>query len=117
MRVVDAEEARQALDGGASGVVLPYVETVEQVRALHGAVKLRPLKGSRMEAVVATDYDGQTELKEYVERGAKNRALVINIESTSAIANLDALLDPSLNVDAVLIGPHDLSCSLGVPEQ
>lgn len=31
VRVVDAEEARQALDGGAAGVVLPYVETVEQV--------------------------------------------------------------------------------------
>ena len=41
VRVVDPEEARQALDGGAAGVVLPYMETVEEVKALRGAVKLR----------------------------------------------------------------------------
>ena len=32
----------------------------------------------------------------------------------AAIDNLEAMLDPSLGVDAVLIGPHDLSCNLGV---
>jgi len=122
VRVVDVEEARQALDGGAAGVVLPYVETVEQVRELHGAVKLRPLKGARMEAVIEgggslESYDGQAELQKYVQDGAAQRALVINVESVAAIANLDALLDPALGVDCVLIGPHDLSCSLGVPEQ
>ena len=31
----------------------------------------------------------------------------------AAIDNLEAMLDPSLGVDAVLIGPHDLSCNLG----
>ena len=31
----------------------------------------------------------------------------------AAIENLEAMLDPSLGVDAVLIGPHDLSCNLG----
>ena len=34
----------------------------------------------------------------------------------AAIENLEAMLDPSLGVDAVLIGPHDLSCNLGVHE-
>ena len=31
----------------------------------------------------------------------------------AAIDNLEAMLDPNLRVDAVLIGPHDLSCNLG----
>ena len=35
----------------------------------------------------------------------------------TAIDNLEAMLAPELGVDAVLIGPHDLSCNLGVPEQ
>ena len=34
----------------------------------------------------------------------------------AAIDNLEAMLDPSLGVDAVLIGPHDLSCNLGTVE-
>jgi 2-keto-3-deoxy-L-rhamnonate aldolase RhmA len=49
------------------------------------------------------------------ERNAGN-VLVINIESTPALANLDAILSVP-GVDAVQVGPHDLSCSLGFPEQ
>ena len=35
VRVTDAEQARQALDGGASGVVAPYMETVDEVCGGH----------------------------------------------------------------------------------
>lgn len=35
----------------------------------------------------------------------------------AAIDNLEAMLDPSLGVDAVLIGPHDLSCNLGTTQK
>ena len=38
-------DACMVLDGGACGIIAPYVETAEQVRQLVGAVKLRPLKG------------------------------------------------------------------------
>src|SRR5688572_6928535 len=48
----DPYAATMALDAGAAGIVAPYVETVEQVKALHGAVKLRPIKGARLDAVL-----------------------------------------------------------------
>merc|ERR1712139_393241 len=54
---------------------------------------------------------------DYVRRGAAERALVLNIESRVALDNLEAMLAPELGVDAILIGPHDLSCNLGIPEQ
>jgi 4-hydroxy-2-oxoheptanedioate aldolase len=111
---VDAEQARQALDGGAAGVVLPYIETVDQVKDLRGAVKLRPLKGQRLAAALATGRVEGEELAEYIRLGGEQRALVINIESQAAIDSLEAMLAPELGVDAVLIGPHDLSCNLGI---
>jgi 4-hydroxy-2-oxoheptanedioate aldolase len=46
----------------------------------------------------------------------KGHALIVNIESVPAIEALDDILDVP-DLDAVLVGPHDLSCSLGVPEQ
>ena len=49
------------------------------------------------------------------DRNAGN-ALLINIESTPAIEALDEILSVG-GVDAVVVGPHDLSCSLGIPEQ
>lgn len=115
----DPFAATMVLDGGAAGVVAPYVETVEQVKALHGAVKLRPIKGQRLQGLL--DAAGPTpalepEMEAYLRRAADANLMVINVESVPALDNLDSLLAvPGL--DGVLIGPHDLSCSLGLPEQ
>ena len=49
----DPYQAAMVLDGGASGVLAPYIETPEQVRALRGAVKFRPLKGRVLEQALA----------------------------------------------------------------
>lgn len=117
VRVTDPEQARQALDGGASGVVCPYMETVDEVKALRGAVKLRPFKGKRLATALETGSVEGDEIAAYIKKGGEQRALVLNIESQAAIDNLENMLAPELEVDAVLIGPHDLSCNLGVPEQ
>jgi 4-hydroxy-2-oxoheptanedioate aldolase len=46
----------------------------------------------------------------------KNSVVIIGIESTPAIENLEAILDVP-GIDAIFIGPHDLTVSLGIPEQ
>jgi 2-keto-3-deoxy-L-rhamnonate aldolase RhmA len=51
-----------------------------------------------------------------VERNNRDSLLVVNIESTPALECLDEILAVP-GVDVALIGPHDLSCSLGIPEQ
>ena len=108
-------EVTVALDGGAAGVIAPYVESPEQARALRGAVKLRPSKGKKLEGMLGGDQI-EPDLGSYIQTGAERRLLVLNIESRPAIeAPDDILATPGL--DAVLIGPHDLSCSVGVPEQ
>ena len=108
--------ACQVLDGGARGIVAPYVESAEEVRELVGAVKLRPLKGKLAEAALQDPDTLEPHLKDYLDTFNSGNALVVNIESVPAMENLDAILGvPGL--DAVLIGPHDLSVSLGIPEQ
>lgn len=111
----DPFAATMVLDGGAAGVIAPYVESTEQVQALRGAVKLRPLKGQRLLETL----DGnplEPELAAYLENHTADRLLIVNIESVPAINALDSILAvPGL--DGVLIGPHDLSCSLGIPER
>jgi 2-keto-3-deoxy-L-rhamnonate aldolase RhmA len=112
----DPDQACMVLDGGACGVIAPYVETVAQVEALVGAVKLRPIKGRRAANFARRTEQPEPELARYLTAGNANHVLVINVESQPALDILDQLVAvPGL--DAVLIGPHDLSCSLGVPEQ
>src|SRR5581483_4904764 len=45
----DPFEATKVLDGGAGGVIGPYVETPDQVRGLVGAARWRPLNGRRLQ--------------------------------------------------------------------
>ena len=112
----DPFEACKVLDGGAGGVIGPYVETADQVRGLVGAVKYRPLKGRRLEDALRDPKTLEPELRDYLEQRNGDKILIVNIESTPAIENLHEICSvPGL--DAVLIGPHDLSCSLGIPEQ
>jgi 4-hydroxy-2-oxoheptanedioate aldolase len=110
----DPYAATMVLDGGAAGVIAPYVETVEQVEALRGAVKMRPIKGRKLDRLLK-GAAAEPDLASYLTEGAEQRLLIINIESIDAIEALDALLEVP-DIDAVLIGPHDLTCSLGIPE-
>ena len=112
----DPYQASMALDGGATGVIAPYVETPEQVYRLAGAVKYKPLKGKKLEDFLFNNKKLEPQLHKHIEENNKNNILVVNIESVPAMEALDDILAvPGL--DAVLIGPHDLTHSLGIPEQ
>ena len=112
----DPYQACMVLDGGAAGVIAPYVESPGQVRALRGAVKLRPLKGRRLQRILAREEQPEPRLAEYLADRNASSVLIVNIESRPAMDALDEILAVD-GLDAVLIGPHDLSLNLGVPEQ
>lgn len=112
----DPFEACKVLDAGAGGVIGPYVETADQVRGLVGAVKLRPLKGRRLQEALRDRNTLEPELRDYLDKRNGDKILIANIESVPAIENLHDICSVS-GLDAVLIGPHDLSCNLGIPEQ
>jgi 4-hydroxy-2-oxoheptanedioate aldolase len=109
----DPYQAAMALDGGAAGVIAPYVESAAEVKRLVGAARFAPLKGRRLSSLL--DGGAGDSGRELAESN-RNRAVIVNIESTPAIEALDEILAvPGL--DAVLIGPHDLSVSLGIARQ
>lgn len=108
--------ATAALDGGAAGIIAPYIETVEQARVLRGAVKLRPLKGEKLHAVLSQDAQPNDSIRDYLNANNKSNLLFLNIESEPALNNLEKILAVP-GIDALLVGPHDLTVNLGVPEQ
>lgn len=112
----DPYQACMALDGGAVGILAPYIESAEQVENLVGATKRRPLKGKKLKSLPAESDKMNRVLRNYIEGRNKYNILLINVESVPALENLDNLLAvPGL--DGVIIGPHDLSCSLDIPEE
>lgn len=112
----DPFEACKVLDAGAAGVIGPYLETADQARAMVGAVKWQPLKGARLERALRDPASMEPELRDYLEKRNGDRIFIANIESVPAVENLHEICSVP-GVDAVLIGSHDLSCSLGIPEK
>ena len=78
--------------------------------------QIRPLKGDKLRAALDGEAALEPELADYLAARNANKALFINIESVPALERLDEILQ-SPWIDCVLVGPHDLSCSLGLPEQ
>jgi 2-keto-3-deoxy-L-rhamnonate aldolase RhmA len=111
----DPHEAAKILDGGyGGGIIGPYIETVDQVRALAGVARWRPIKGQRIHHVLRDPATLDPELRSHLDEKNEDTILILTIESVPAIENLDELLAVP-GVDAVLVGPYDLSCSLGIP--
>lgn len=112
----DPYEAAKVLDGGASGFIAPYVETAEEALRITEVARYRPLKGDRVQQAAVDESSLEPELRDYLAARNADTILIANIESVPAIDNLSDILSAG-DLDSVLIGPHDLSCSLGIPEQ
>ena len=112
----DSFLAGQAIDAGAKGVIAPYLESVAQIKELIAAIKFRPLKGQILNEVMNGEKELSADMKAYLNKYNQGNFCIANIESVPALEKLDELLSvPGL--DGVFIGPHDLSISLGIPEQ
>ncbi|MEQ8788560.1 MAG: aldolase/citrate lyase family protein [Pirellulaceae bacterium] len=96
------------------GVVVPYVEDYEEARHLAAAAVYRPLKGKRLERVLATGNWPSDKTAEFVARKNAETVFIPMIESVPAVENLDAICSIP-GVDALFIGPGDLTANMGIP--
>ena len=102
----------RCMDFGADGIMIPRVETLRQVELAIDNMFLPPI-GKKGRGGYCQLRAGET-IKDY----QKNRHLLLQIESPTGIENLPAMLDRyGEQIAAVVVGPYDLSISLGVPEQ
>jgi 4-hydroxy-2-oxoheptanedioate aldolase len=106
----------KAFDAGASGVLAPYCETVEEVREIVRAARLRPFKGSLSEKAILTGEYPSLSVADHLAENNANHVVMIGIESIPAVERLDSILDVG-GIDVVFIGPADLSTSMGYPRE
>jgi 2-keto-3-deoxy-L-rhamnonate aldolase RhmA len=102
------------LDLGVEGVLCPRVDTREEAEQIVMSVKYAPL-GDRGVSVsgIATGYRPAS-TRAYLDHANANSLIAIQIESTLSVENVDEILSVS-GIDAVFIGPEDLSQSMGIP--
>jgi len=109
----NATSCKQALDAGAGGVIVPMVESAEQLVNIRGACCWPPA-GIRGVGFSRANLFGK-QFDTYTQE-AQSPLLVAMIEHIRAVNNLDAILNVD-GLDAILIGPYDLSASIGLTAQ
>lgn len=107
------KDCKQALDAGCGGVIAPMVESAAQLRQIRDACRWPPA-GTRGVAFARGNLFGER-FDAYAEE-AQSPLLVAMIEHRNAVANLEEIVKVE-GLDALLVGPYDLSASLGITAQ
>jgi 2-dehydro-3-deoxyglucarate aldolase len=103
------KDCKQALDAGCGGVIVPMVESAQQLQKVADACRWPPA-GTRGVGFSRANLFGR-HFDSYAEE-AQAPLLVAMIEHERAVKDLPAILAvPGL--DAILVGPYDLSASMG----
>jgi len=104
-----------AKDAGAAGVLVPYCEDLDEIRACVATGHYHPMKGEYLRRAVTEGVFPSQETKKYLEKRNEGSIVIIGIESVPAYENLDAILEIP-GIDAIFIGPNDMTTSLGIPD-
>lgn len=102
------------LDSGADGIIAPLVNTPEQSQSLTNLLKFPPV-GKRSFGVNRAHGYG-LEFEQYLDNWNSTSSFIAQIESVDAVENIAEILK-NPHLDGVMIGPYDMTGSLGVPGQ
>lgn len=105
-----SKDAKQALDAGAYGIILPMINNSKQLKEIiHNACW--PPAGSRGVGFSRANMFG-SEFDNYI-KFAQNPLIIAQVEHIDAVDNLEEIVQID-GLDGIIIGPYDLSASMGL---
>lgn len=103
---------KRVMDAGAAGVIVPMVNTADEAEQAVQSVKYPP-RGFRGVGLARAQQYGFG-FDEYQAWNRDNSVVIVQVEHIRAVENLEAILAVD-GVDGFMVGPYDLSGSLGMP--
>lgn len=101
---------KQVLDLGVDGIIVPQVKTGEEARRAVATAKYPPT-GTRSVGLARAHKYGM-QFANYVDEANDRTMVFLQIEHIDGVNNIHDILKVS-GIDAVIIGPYDLSASMG----
>ncbi|MEE4300137.1 MAG: aldolase/citrate lyase family protein [Pseudomonadales bacterium] len=108
VRANASDQIGRVLDLGAAGVIVPMVSTVAEARAAAEACRFPPRGARSCGPVRAAMHDGG-----YLGTADDSVACIVMIETAEGLASVEAIAATE-GVDALFVGPFDLSYAIGV---
>lgn len=120
VREISRASVMKPLDVGAKGLIIPFVEKVEDVKNVVKWAKYNPIGArgfcpSRKDGW-GCDYPSGEPMDKVMEYWNKEVLVIPQCETAGCLANIEEIV--SMNgVDGIFIGPYDLSIGLGISGQ
>jgi 4-hydroxy-2-oxoheptanedioate aldolase len=112
----DPKIVLQYLDAGMMGVMMPGLETAAEIRMLIDAVKYPPIGKRGMGITRASGYIAVgEEAADYIEFSNEQTMIIPQFEDAALLHRFEEMISQP-GVDAVVIGPRDLSLNMGFPD-
>ena len=108
----NGEMIKRLLDSGADGIIVPMVSTPGEVEQIIDWCYYPP-DGKRSFGIARAQGYG-FDFDQYVQQWNSSCSVIIQIESVQGVENIDELLAYD-QIQGAMVGPYDLSGSLGVP--
>lgn len=114
VRVSKNEEVviKKVLDMGADGIIVPMVSSKEDAKQAVDYAKYPPIGKRGVGLYRSTKYG--TKFEEYKKWVDEELVIIAQIEHIDAVNNIDDILNVE-GIDGTIIGPYDLSGSMGFP--
>jgi 2-dehydro-3-deoxyglucarate aldolase len=111
------DQIKRVMDAGAHGIVVPMVNNADDAAKAVAATRYAPVgtRGVGLARAQGYGFDFQEYLS-WQSDSEDGPIVIVQIEHKDAVCNLEAILNTQ-GVDAFIVGPYDLSCSLGIPGQ
>lgn len=106
---------KRALDMGAAGVMVPYVNTAAEARAAVAAMRYPP-HGVRGVAKVTRGAGFGADFEDYYLHAHERLLTIVQIETPEAVDNIDAIAAVE-GADVLFVGPTDLTYNMGIRDQ
>lgn len=111
----DQVRIKPVLDIGADGVIVPMVETADDVTRAVAACRYPPLGVRGFGPLRGLDY-GRKNVAEFCGAANEQIIVIVQIEQAAAVENIDEILAVD-GLTSIAFGPNDLAASLGYPFQ
>ena len=112
--VNDGLEIKRALEAGVRGVIVPMIDSRAELD-LARQYALYPPEGRRGVGYSRANAFGR-DFDRHIQNCNEQLILVAQIETLAAVENIEAIVQAP-GLDAIMIGPYDLSASLGLTGQ
>lgn len=105
---------KRVLDAGASTLLVPFVQDAEEARAAVAATRYPPAGCRGLAAMSRASRFGT--LPNYVAKANDRVCVIVQLETAEAIDRVDAIAQVE-GVEALFVGPGDLSATMGLAGQ